>query len=368
MLMNGLAKILIAESKGVTRFADLFVGSGAVAWHVAENIQCQVLANDLQSFAVSLAEAVITRREPADPSDVWDRWQRNALRAAKQNRLFSKAEHFHGVTWEAARRRSVNLARLMCAEGAGPITRAYGGHYYSPQQALLLDAYRQTLPDKLADARICLGALIWAASQCAAAPGHTAQPFQPTKKAASFLFDAWRRDIGVYLKAALDRICPKHAKLPGEATVCDAETLASQLNHRDLAFIDPPYSGVHYSRFYHVLETVARGRCGSIAGVGRYPTPAERPKSDFSVKSRSNEALDTLLEILANNGTKAILTFPCEETSNGLSGTAVEAVAKKYFYLRKTVVNGRFSTLGGRPTDRKARVPAYELILVLSPR
>jgi adenine-specific DNA-methyltransferase len=368
MLANGLGKILRAETANANCFADLFVGSGAVAWYIAENTCCRVRAADLQLFAVSLAEAVITRKSVVDPESVWKAWYRDALRSSRRNCLFGEAERFDRTRWESARRRSVDDAREMCLGSRGPITRAYGGHYFSPKQTLLLDALRRTLPTDPVGRSVGLAALICAASQCAASPGHTAQPFQPTKKGALFLFEAWRRDIASHVRSALQRICTKHAQATGTGTVCDAETLAGQLSKGDLAFIDPPYSGVHYSRFYHVLETIAHGSCGEIEGVGRYPAPKARPKSEFSIKSKSKDALERLLAILAERGVKAILTFPREETSNGLSGVIVEELATRYFSCKKTIVNGRFSTLGGNLENRKARIPAYEIILELSPK
>jgi len=201
-----------------------------------------------------------------------------------------------------------------------------------------------------------------------AAPGHTAQPFQPTAGAAEFLFEGWRRDVWEQTKSALDRICPRHAQSIGEARVGNAESLAQELGPGDVAFLDPPYSGVHYSRFYHVLETVARGDCAEVSGVGRYPPPSERPKSDFSVATRSKQALERLLKILGKRSVRTILTFPKEKTSNGLSGSIVESVAEKYFEIKKVTTNGRFSTLGGNTPKRKARIPAYEIILSLTPR
>jgi adenine-specific DNA-methyltransferase len=367
MLANGLGKILMAESSKAKHFGDLFVGSGAVSWYIAENTSCRVLASDLQLFAVSLAEAVITRKSVANAEQIWKPWYRNALQNAERNKLFSAATAFDCVKWEKSRRRSVGAARELCAESSAPVTKAYGGHYFSPKQALVLDSLRQNLPHDPQERSVALGALICAASECAAAPGHTAQPFQPTKRAAPFLFEAWRRDVATHTKAALERVCPRHAKVLGTGTVCDAETLAEQLSEGDLAFIDPPYSGVHYSRFYHVLETIAHGACSEIEGIGRYPTPRERPKSDFSVKSKSKAALERLFTILGERGTRVILTFPREKTSNGLSGALVEAMAKKYFKCSKTILNGRFSTLGGNSENRKAHIPAYEIILVLSP-
>lgn len=368
MLMNGLGKVLKAEAANSSGFADLFVGSGTVAWYMAEKMRCRVFAADLQLFAVSLAEAVITRDNKIDAGSVWESWYKEAQQSVRRKRLFREAELFDAGGWEKARRRSVSDAREMCVGSRGAMTRAYGGYYYSPKQALLLDALRQCLPKAVLKRRVALAALIWAASECAAAPGHTAQPFQPTKKAAPFLFEAWRRDVAVRVQSALDNICPRHATVVGSGTVCDAEVLAGQLSKKDVAFVDPPYSGVHYSRFYHVLETVAHGVCGDIEGAGRYPAPEKRPKSEFSIRSTSANALERLLAKLAEREVRTILTFPEEETSNGLSGSTVERIAKKYFKASKVIVNGRFSTLGGNSENRKARIPAYEIILTLTPR
>jgi adenine-specific DNA-methyltransferase len=367
MLANGLGKILKAEVVNSNRFADLFAGSGAVSWYIAENTNCRVLACDLQLFAVALAQGVISRSGTLEAEPVWHKWFQEAQERNRQSRLYKDAERFEEKTWEGARRRNVGWAREICAASRRPITKAYGGHYFSPRQALTLDSLRSTLPTTPAERTVALAALICAGSECAAAPGHTAQPFQPTQRAAQFLFEAWRRDVAAHVRAALGRICPKFAQATGRAMVQDAETMAEKLGSCDVAFIDPPYSGVHYSRFYHVLETIARGTMSEIEGAGRYPPPVERPKSEFSVKSKSENALDRLLQKLAERGVRTILTFPQEETSNGLSGNTVEGVAQRYFKISKTVANGRFSTLGGNLKNRRARIPAYEIILRLTP-
>jgi adenine-specific DNA-methyltransferase len=367
MLSNGLGDVLRAEVGKTKQFADLFSGSSAVAWYVAENFRCSVIAADLQSFAVCLAEAVIGRDISLNAAAIWNAWAKDSEARAREIDVSEEAGRFERVSWPRARRRNVAAARVICEESRNPITKAYGGHYFSPKQAVLIDALRSTLPENPLHRDAALAALICAASECAAAPGHTAQPFQPTKEAAPFLFEAWRRDVLVRTKSALENICPRHAQIPGKATLCDAGELAKSLGKGDLAFVDPPYSGVHYSRFYHVLETIARGDNLEVTGVGRYPAPAERPKSDFSIQTRSKAALDRLFSVLAERGVRTIVTFPMEKTSNGLSGRTVQTVAEKYFNASKRVVNGRFSTLGGNLSNRKARIPAYEVILKLQP-
>ena len=135
---------------------------------------------------------------------------------------------------------------------------------------------------------------------------------------------------------------------------------------QDLVFLDPPYSGVHYSRFYHVLEGVARGEVGEVTGQGRYPEQSARPISDFSKLSTSRKAFNELLEILARKKANVIVTFPAGKASNGLSGDDVKALAADHFRLEEVKVSSRFSTLGGDSKHRAARQQADEMILTLS--
>src|SRR6266581_8012167 len=134
MLANGLGKVLKAETANSNCFADLFVGSGAVAWYIAENTACRVLAADLQLFAVSLAEAVISREKTVDAGLVWKGWFREAQERNRRSHLFREAEEFDRIKWGRARRRYVARAREICAASHRPITKAYGGHYFSPKQ------------------------------------------------------------------------------------------------------------------------------------------------------------------------------------------------------------------------------------------
>jgi adenine-specific DNA-methyltransferase len=163
--------------------------------------------------------------------------------------------------------------------------------------------WKCNVPDKT----VALAALIQAASESAAAPGHTAQPLQPTRTAKPFLQRAWAFDIADRTKKALGEIAGRYAREIGGAQVGDANEAAAQLRKGDLVFIDTPYSGEHYSRFYHVLETIVNGECGEVSGVGRYPARDLKPKSKFSLKTESNSALDNLLETIAKQGAKAIL-------------------------------------------------------------
>jgi len=366
MLRNGLGHTLDRESKKAKRFVDLFAGSGAVAAHVATKRSIPVLAYDLQRFSVVLTRAIIARGKKLDADPIWKEWRKRALQIANRYKL-PVADRFTQAY--------VNQCRQWCGSKKSlPITKAYGGHYFAPEQAVWIDALRKTLPRRDPIRTAALSALIQAASECAASPGHTAQPFQPTRSAKRFLKEAWSNDVCEKVERALKDISSTFAQTVGKASVGDANKVVQGLKKGDLVFIDPPYSGVHYSRFYHVLETIARGKCGPVSGVGRYPKSSERPRSSYSVKSKSVDAFKELLKIISNKNASAIVTFPAHECSNGLSGDEAKKLAKIFFSVRTQTVESRFSTLGGTMGKdgggygRTARQHAKELILSLTPK
>lgn len=369
MLENGLGRLLDTAAPRSGRFVDLFSGSVAVGTFVATRHGIKVVANDLQQFSASLARATLCRTTPLDAAKVCTAW----FDAAK-----NVVDCTSGIPEvEKITRHAVTHAREWCERRPARfvITRAYGGHYFAPKQSIWIDALLNTLPDNQIEHMVAKAAVIVAASRCAAAPGHTAQPFQPTRAARQFLADAWKRNVLAYTERALTDVCLRHARVLGEALVEDAQVVAGKLRHTDLVFIDPPYSGVHYSRFYHVLETIACGACGPVDGVGRYPASELRPKSTFSLKTASEDAMEQLLATIASRGASAILTFPDHACSNGLSGESLCEIAREYFYVREKRVVSTFSTLGGpgeandnEERPRGARRPACELILSLSPR
>lgn len=366
MLLNGLGTVLSYQTRTAKRFVDLFAGSSAVAIHVAKKYNISVMAFDLQHYSTILAAAVIRRQKKFDDESWWNEWQSNAETLFRKR----KVPALKKLTREAVE----SFREWSDEQNDFPITKSYGGHYFSPHQAVWIDVLRKSLPPTEPIRTSALAALIHAVSQCAAAPGHTAQPFQPTRSGKPYLLEAWERDVVQRTKDAFSQISEQFARKRGNSHVAEATIAATGLREGDLAFIDPPYSDVQYSRFYHVLETIAEGSCGIVSGVGRYPAPKLRPKSKFSLKNGSQDALDVLLKTVAERGAKAVLTFPDHECSNGLSGQIVRDLSSKYFHIREQTIKSKFSTMGGKgdhgkdEAGRKARHSANELILILKPK
>lgn len=363
MLTNGLGEMLNELAPNAHRFIDLFSGSGTVGTFVAERHGVQVISNDLQCYSKVLAASIIERTSALDGQTIWKEWDSAATSKISQGGLPPPIPSTPEV---------VSEHRSASGKCKGkPVTRAYGGHYFSMHQAIEIDALRSSISRDPQTASLQLAALILAASQCVAAPGHTAQPFQPSSTGIPYIAEAWRRSVRERVRSALEDISNRYAVRAGRAIQQDANLVASECMEGDLVFIDPPYSGVHYSRFYHVLETIAEGKCGAVSGKGRYPAQSKRPKSDYSMRTRSLSALDDLFGKLARRGASAIVTFPDRECSNGMSGNDVRELAKGKFAIREEIIETRFSSMGGRSdglnaqAGRNARVPTNEIVFHL---
>ncbi len=350
------------------RFVDLFTGSASVSHFVAESSAVPVWSVDLQHYSKVLSESVITRTEPISDRQVVTDWVKSTLEAINGD------EHYRQLAEPIHRLGRTTVLRSRKKSAAAPqnffITAQYGGHYFSSQQAYFLDSLYQTLPEEKSERAVGLAALLRTASSCAAAPGHTAQPFQPTPQLLPFIKTAWSKDVGLEVQREVEYLSGRSAKRRGAAFVADATGFASQLNSGDLVFCDPPYSDAQYSRFYHVLEGISQGGWSDVGGAGRAPQRSERASSAFSMRSQSNSAITALLAALRSAGCTVMITFPDASASNGLSGREIVEIASREWLVEVDLVDSIHSTMGGskQAGGRGGRRRLQEAVLCLQPR
>ena len=193
LLSNGLGQIIIEQSKHATRIVDLFCGGSSVSWFAAENTRLPVLATDLQEYAVVLAKSVVSRTETLDYAAIAEDWLNRVIRSRENSERWQLACELEAAHTDV--KRYVVASRDLCGrEDSGPIWNSYGGHYFSPSQAVTLDAMLEEIPDQEPMYTVCMAATISSGSHCAAAPGHTAQPFQATEGAGRYIAEAWSKD------------------------------------------------------------------------------------------------------------------------------------------------------------------------------
>jgi len=370
LLRGALGEVLLEQCESSDRFIDLFAGAGSVSHFVAENAEIPVISSDLQLYSRYLVGAITERDAPIVANQILDDWITPVVDALSCDDVYGKLQKID--LNKKLTKSEVLKARRECAKhnDEGFIVKHYGGHYFSPRQAFVLDRLYSALPAEGNNRTLCMAVLIGVSSKCAAAPGHTAQPFQPTPNLLPYIRTAWIRDVIDECKRSVIDMAPRHANVAGRAYVSDAQSLVSKLGSRDLVFCDPPYSAVQYSRFYHVLEGIARGGWESVTGKGRAPRIELRSSSDFSMTSQAKLAMKDLLDRLYEKSCRVIVTFPESQASNGLSGKEIVELAKENWDVTELSVDSTHSTMGGSSAEggRGGRRKLQESVLILDPK
>ena len=154
---------------------------------------------------------------------------------------------------------------------------------------------------------------------------HFAQPLKQRAANAPFLNGRLLSDRSLSVETAFRSACERIEQVApvrdaGHAAIqAEAEGWIGGARQHDVYYLDPPYTAQQYSRFYHVLETIATCALpslptGSVPSSGLYP--AGRYKSAFSSRSRAPAALGQLLRDIAGLGATAILSYSVSESGS----------------------------------------------------
>jgi adenine-specific DNA-methyltransferase len=339
---------------------DLFSGSGVVAAALARTRD--VVAVDVQEYARVLASALLAPArltyaegdalaarakaladERTDAIQALIRHERLAAAAlvdGDAEPLCEIVEHGSLRACELGQGPDSAFAEVLeeasealaCLPVDSTIMEYYGGVYFGYEQALELDALltvARTLNDReWRDTAIA--AVLGAASECVTSVGsHFAQPIRPRAKDGQpkvrALLTLARRRKRSATEAFADRL-RSYARLSGAASV----GTAVRQDYRDfleacdgdvgVVYADPPYTRDHYSRFYHVLETMARGdrpELSTVTVAGRTSLSRglyrqDRHQSSFSIRSQVPEAFRALLDGVRRIAAPLVLSYsPC---------------------------------------------------------
>ena len=133
------------------------------------------------------------------------------------------------------------------------------------------------------------------------------------------------------------------------------------LNKRDTVYADPPYGFVHYSRFYHILETLVKYDYPIIEHKGRYRN--DRHQSPFCKKTGVRMAFKNLFEKIKKKELNLVLSY----SNNGMiSLEEIQQIAKNVFNKKYSIsiktLEHLHSTMGRK--EDKSREVEEALILI----
>jgi 16S rRNA G966 N2-methylase RsmD len=341
-------------SRGPT--IDLFSGSGVVTAHLARTRP--MTAVDIQEYARVLASALSAPARMSDPE------AESLTERAKQHRaeLEDAIQALDEVETVASSRldddslktlaaiiesgslatseegeippflqeaKSEAAVRLEAIGRSSTITRLYGGVYFSYRQAAELDgliAAAGTMPPGRSQ-DTCLAAVLGAASEAVTSVGsHFAQPLRPRDKGGEPKIAALRaaaqkrtRNVAEIFAARLRRYGElPEPPFPARAVRSDFQTFLEEgAGNPAVVYADPPYTRDHYSRFYHVLETIALGdspaisevKVGDRSTVSRGLYREQRHQSPFCIRSQAPAAFESLFVGVRDLGAALVLSY-----------------------------------------------------------
>ena len=358
-LAPDIAEIISAAKSGPV--LDGFAGMCAVGQVVAR--KRQVWSNDVQIFAATVARLLFVYpdhppRCSAVAALTYDEFQYN--REILRRRFHATLEREQAAIESRSTTRlltsgrecrklltlhSPELSALRRAPRSSPyrlFSLYYSGSYFSLAQCIDIDSIVFALNRAAALRRLSRGQRAWLVvtlarilQKISTTTGHFAQYLEPKPETLSRFVRQRSRSVWEEWISAI----------PLDGPVGDWDWRASNRVFRDdtlrllgrlakyderpgVIYADPPYTEDHYSRYYHLLETLIKYDYPVVEGKARYRT--DRFHTPFSIKTKATAAFETLAKRTANLKADLVLSYP---TTGVLSeiGTTPYQIIRHHF-------------------------------------
>ena len=201
--------------------------------------------------------------------------------------------------------------------GFSLFAKNYSGTYWSYEQCVWIDSIRavaENYKDSVGYYAI-LSALIFAMSYTSQSTGHFAQYREVTRQNVEDILLYRRKNILSLFVKKLDELISLLCTTPTHSvkvTSLDFLDCLRIVPVNSIVYADPPYSAVHYSRFYHVIETLVRYDHPHLEYKGRYRD--DRHQSPFDKRKEVANAFQLLFKAVDERESHLVLSY----SDNGL--------------------------------------------------
>jgi adenine-specific DNA-methyltransferase len=353
---------------------DLFSGSASLAGAIGQ--QCLVHSNDIQNYSAILSrtynQAYFESSTPSS-NDLIEQASKIVAKNKKSlglNIIYSKSltlDEFNQL--EEVQK---NLINRTFRREWHLFVKNYSGTWWSSEQCLWIDALRE-VADQYKNRSfypVILSSLMFGMAYSSQGTGHYAQ-YRDAKTESSL------SDILIYRKRSLvnyfirkydetlSGLSSNPPKFEHKATAMDFKACLTDFQG-GVVYADPPYCFVHYSRFYHAIETLVlydyptlQIQKGHIV-KGRYRDL--RHQSPFCIKTKVKGAFVDLFNGVKNSNSNLAMSY---SNTGMISIEEIEQLATNIFKNKKIellTTDHKHMTLG-RKNDRHREVKEC-LILV----
>lgn len=333
--MGSKTDVLDLIEKGINYFenehlwvCDLFAGSATLSGALRN--KANIISNDIQRYSAVFASAylnnylwdeypdisLITQRAKDRATEFMDNYSEYA-KQFRYDREFTLDE-FNEV--ENKERELINDKSFSNFDNYYLFTQNYSGTYWSFEQCVWIDSYRKVIDEYRHDQalyNLLLTCLMYAMAYNSQSTGHYAQYRIPES-------DSSKEDILIYRRKNITEffvrkyaefkefLSDKNSYTFKTTAETDIDCLRG-LPQGTLVYADPPYCFVHYSRFYHILETLVRYDYPKIKYKGRYRT--DRYQSEYCIKTQVSSAFEQMFSGIRNSQSDMILSYTNSETN-----------------------------------------------------
>ena len=244
-------------------------------------------------------------------------------------------------------------------------TKYYSGTYWSFEQCVWIDALRKAAKE-FENTEIyysILSSIMYAMSYTTQSTGHFAQYRDGnTDEAVENIILYRQKNIYSYFSKKLKELCSTlgNSLKNLTTTTLNFEECLKTIPKGSVIYADPPYAPVHYSRFYHALETLVKYDYPKVVHKGRYRN--DRHQSPFSQKGNALEAFKAMFQGIIAKQSQMILSY----SNNGVIeiDKIIDLVKKEFgkdYLINFKIYNHIHSTMG-RFEDARREVLEYLII------
>lgn len=309
---------------------DLFSGSATISG--ALRGQCEIVSNDIQSYSEILSKTYLNTYswdQYPTAEQLCDEAQQRVQRFQNEFFQFNQFNYDIEFTLEEFNSLEKEQQKLLQFEGFEKFdnyylfTKDYSGTYWSYEQCVWIDSIKY-VADKYKRIEplynAIMSCLMYAMAYNSQSTGHYAQYRDAnTLSSMNDILIYRRKSIKEFFVRKFDELEEVYS---GINSINDKEFRTSALNYIEclnslkngtLVYADPPYCFVHYSRFYHAIETLARYDYPSVGYKGRYRN--DRYQSPFCIKTQVGVAFESMFNIVKNKKLEIVLSYSNSETN-----------------------------------------------------
>lgn len=353
---------------------DLFAGSASLAGAIGH--QASIHSNDIQTYSEVLAKTYLDAyMYEGMPS------ASQILQAAGDIVSANAEELCFNIDYKSVsslcefnemERKQQELINKVFLRKWHLFVKYYSGTWWTAEQCLWIDAIREVAEQYINQPcyPLLISTLMYAMAYTSQGTGHYAQ-YRDAKTQSSMkdILIYRKRSLPDYFRKKFDAVCLELRNKPSEfshkVTSLDYRECLHQFSGGTV-YANPPYCFVHYSRFYHAIETLALYDYPSIqikggkVVKGRYRE--ERHQSPFSIRSQVKQAFIDLFAGVKETGSNLALSY---SNTGMISIEEIHELVKVHFPHRKIellLTNHQHMTLG-RQFDRHRNVEECLLLV-----